>query len=153
MQNRKNARMKTITIRIGEELRIPEGTRFGDEDYAIIKLATETLSGTGLRALRKALAEIITEIEEAGVSPVILSLPPLELGRWLDGCRAYLWHEAVNMELCRLAWQNGIPFIDITTPMLSGGRLDEMLGEDGIQLSRSGEDFVNEVIDRELALM
>ena len=84
---------------------------------------------------------------------MLLSLPPLELRRWLDGCNAYLWHEAVNMELCRLAWQNGIPFIDITTPMLGEGKRRKLLKEDGLQLSREGESFVNSLIDKEFALI
>ena len=57
------------------------------------------------------------------------------------------------MELCRLAWQNGIPFIDITTPMLGEGKLRKLLKEDGLQLSREGESFVNSLIDKELALI
>lgn len=153
VQNRKNAIMKTIDIRLDKDFRIPSGIEVEGNDYAIIRLTSDTMSGLGLRELRKALAEAISGIEAEGVTPVLLSLPPLELRRWLDGCNAYLWHEAVNMELCRLAWQNGIPFIDITTPMLGEGKLRKLLKEDGLQLSREGESFVNSLIDKELALI
>lgn len=153
VQNRKNAIMKTIDIRLDKDFRIPSYVQVEGNDYAIIRLTSDTMSGLGLRELRKALAEAISGIEAEGVTPVLLSLPPLELRRWLDGCNAYLWHEAVNMELCRLAWQNGIPFIDITTPMLGEGKLRKLLKEDGLQLSREGESFVNSLIDKELALI
>ena len=149
----KKAIMKTIDIRLDKDFRIPSDVQVEGNDYAIIRLTSDTMSGLGLRELRKALAEAISGIEAEGVTPVLLSLPPLELRRWLDGCNAYLWHEAVNMELCRLAWQNGIPFIDITTPMLGEGKLRKLLKEDGLQLSREGESFVNSLIDKELALI
>lgn len=153
VQNRNNAIMKTIDIRLDKDFRIPSDVQVEGNDYAIIRLTSDTMSGLGLLELRKALAEAISGVEAEGVTPVLLSLPPLELRRWLDGCNAYLWHEAVNMELCRLAWQNGIPFIDITTPMLGEGKLRKLLKEDGLQLSREGESFVNSLIDKELALI
>ena len=61
--------MKTIDIRLDKDFRIPSDVQVEGNDYAIIRLTSDTMSGLGLRELRKALAEAITGIEAEGVTP------------------------------------------------------------------------------------
>ena len=117
-------------------------------EYVIIEYKGECVSRDELSEMRSACVRTASEIMDNGETPVILSLPPMDLGSCLDGCAAYLWHEAVNLELYKIAAENGFQYIDITTPLISKGKA--MLASDGVRLSDEGHRYVNDIVKSEL---
>lgn len=124
-----------------------------DSDYAIIEYNGDYSISNDLKVFRRHYIMTMSEILDEGATPVILSLPPVDVRRSIDGQKAYLWHEAINMELYRIAIENGLQFIDITTPMLTSAKLDSYLDKDGMSLNSDGEKFVEDIVKNELQLI
>lgn len=144
--------MKTAHFTIGGELIVPEMENLEGLDYAIVEYGGDCCGRNGVEDFRRIYSLTADEILDSGVTPVILSLPPVEISRWLDAGSPYLWHESVNMELCRFAHENGFPFIDITTPILKSGKIAAYLDKAGTRLNELGRAFVNTIVSDRLAL-
>lgn len=128
-------------------------TRLGnikDSDFALMEYGGDYNIRNDLKAVRRRYIMTMSEILDQGATPVILSLPPVDVRRSIDGNTAYLWHEAINMELYKIAVENGFQFIDITTPMLASEKLGNYLDKDGISLSAEGHRLVEDIIRTEL---
>lgn len=117
-------------------------------EYVLIEYKGACVSRDELSEMRSECVKTAAEILDQGETPVILSLPPMDLGNCLDGGSAYLWHEAVNLELYKIAAENGFQYIDITTPLISKGK--SMLASDGVRLSDEGHKAVSDIVKSEL---
>ena len=105
----------------------------------------------------------IAQARAQGYEPVLVSLPIMDENRyfayitrgmsmqerknllyWLGGKTERLRniHALYNLLLFRLAAQQCVHIIDITSPMLACNNYDELLESDGVTLSQAGEALV-----------
>lgn len=106
----------------------------------------------------------IAQARACGQEPVLVSLPIMDENRyfahitrgmsmqerknilfWLGGQTERLRniHALYNLSLFRLAAQQCVHLVDITSPMLASTHYDELLEQDGVTLSPAGEALVN----------
>ena len=106
----------------------------------------------------------IAQVRASGQEPVLVSLPIIDENRyfayitrgmttqerknilfWLGGNieRLRNIHALYNLALFRLAAQQCVHLVDITSPMLASTHFDELLDQDGVSLSPAGEALVN----------
>ena len=106
----------------------------------------------------------IAQVRARGQEPILVSLPIIDENRyfafvtrgmtmqqrlnvmyWLGGNTARLrnMHELYNLALFRLAALQCVHIVDVTSPMLSCARYDDLLEQDGITLSAAGKALVN----------
>lgn len=101
-------------------------------------------------------SNLIEELKNIGKEPVLLSLPPIDsikyfeyiskklntdnILKWMNGDKQFLtnWHERYNIEVFKLAINNKIPIIDITSKFLEIKNYSELLCEDGIHPNENG---------------
>ena len=109
----------------------------------------------------------IAQVRASGQEPVLVSLPIIDENRyfayitrgmttqerknllfWLGGNieRLRNIHALYNLLLFRLAAQQCVHIIDITSPMLANQNYDELLESDGVTLSAAGEALVGSEI-------
>ena len=105
----------------------------------------------------------IAQVRAQGLEPVLVSLPIMDENRyfayitrgmsmqerknvlfWLGGQTERLRniHALYNLSLFRLAAQQCVHLVDITSPMLASTNYDELLEQDGVTLSPAGEALV-----------
>ncbi|MGD6818006.1 SGNH/GDSL hydrolase family protein [Metabacillus sp. 84] len=106
---------------------------------------------------------MISRLQEAGITPIILTLPPLDPVRYyyylynqygssighlisLKGGMEY-WHGMYNLRLIELAQERKAAVIDVRTALYQAGPLSELISEDGIHLTSAGY----KVVGREIA--
>ena len=111
----------------------------------------------------------IAQARARGLEPVLVSLPVMDEDRffahitrgmsvqerknilyWLGGKTACLrnLHALYNLLLFRLAAQQCVHIVDITSPMLAYSDYDELLEQDGVTLSLAGEALVRNELSR-----
>ncbi len=108
--------------------------------------------------------ELINEIKKKGKIPVLLSLPPIDCNKyfnritknlnennilsWMDGNKQFLtnWHERYNIEVFKLAINNNLPIIDITSKFLEEKHYERLLCEDGIHPNEEGHKIIAQSI-------
>ena len=101
-------------------------------------------------------SNLINELKNIDKKPVLLSLPPIDsikyfeyiskklntdnILKWMNGDKQFLtnWHERYNIEVFKLAINNKIPIIDITSKFLEIKNYSELLCEDGIHPNEKG---------------
>lgn len=117
-----------------------------------------------LVAYKALYVNMIAQARARGQEPVLVSLPIIDENRyfayitrgmsmqerknilfWLGGHieRLRNIHALYNLSLFRLAAQQCVHLVDITSPMLSSPHFDELLDADGVSLSPAGEALVN----------
>lgn len=107
---------------------------------------------------------LINELKKLGKIPVLLSLPPIDsdkyfnyitkklnadnILKWMEGNKQFLtnWHERYNIEVFKLAINNNIPIIDITSKFLEMKNYSELLCDDGIHPNEKGHLLIAEMI-------
>ncbi len=107
---------------------------------------------------------IIQEIKKLGKIPVLLSLPPIDSDRyfkriseglsadnilsWMRGNKQFItnWHERYNIEIFKLAINNEVPVIDITSVFLEKKNYSLYLCSDGIHPNAKGQKLIAEAI-------
>ena len=107
---------------------------------------------------------LINEIKNMGKIPVLLSLPPIDSKKyfnkiskglnaenileWMNGDKQFItnWHERYNIEVFKLAINNDIPIIDITSKFLEEKNYTKYLCEDGIHPNEEGHKVIAEAI-------
>ena len=95
---------------------------------------------------------------------VLLSLPPIDSKKyfnkiskglnaenileWMNGDKQFItnWHERYNIEVFKLAINNDIPIIDITSKFLEEKNYTKYLCEDGIHPNEKGHKVIAEAI-------
>lgn len=116
--------------------------------------------------------ELIYEIKEQGLVPILLSLPPLDAERyfqaftkgfdqlkkakileWLGGSvdSIYRWHEAYNDNIPELARRTGAAFIDIRQPFLLSRKPNQFICEDGIHPNVAGHQLIAETLKESMS--
>ena len=107
---------------------------------------------------------LINELKKLDKIPVLLSLPPIDsdkyfnyitrklnadnILKWMEGNKQFLtnWHERYNIEVFKLAINNNIPIIDITSKFLEMKNYSELLCDDGIHPNEKGHLLIAEMI-------
>lgn len=107
---------------------------------------------------------LINEIKNMKKIPVLLSLPPIDSKKyfnkiskglnaenileWMNGDKQFItnWHERYNIEVFKLAINNDIPIIDITSKFLEEKNYTKYLCEDGIHPNEKGHKVIAEAI-------
>lgn len=108
---------------------------------------------------------LINKVKEMGKVPILLSLPPIDAERylntlskslnkenimdWMDGCVQYItnWHERYNLEVFKIARDNSVDIIDITTVFLDMKDYRTYLCDDGIHPNEKGHSLIAETIN------
>ncbi len=112
---------------------------------------------------------MIEQVKTVGKKPVLLSLPPIDSARylkhiskglseenilkWMQNDRQYItnWHERYNIEVFKIAIENNIPVIDITSTFLEQKNYSEYLCDDGIHPNERGHELIAEAIMQHIA--
>lgn len=107
---------------------------------------------------------LIDELKKIGKEPVLLSLPPIDsvkyfnyisrklnadnILKWMEGNKQFLtnWHERYNIEVFKLAINNNIPIVDITSKFLEVKDYSKWLCDDGIHPNEEGHKIIAEAI-------
>ncbi|MGN1330648.1 MAG: SGNH/GDSL hydrolase family protein [Clostridia bacterium] len=117
----------------------------------------------------KMYTEIIQEIKSKNKKPVLLSLPPIDSQRymhkisknlnkenilkWMNNNIYFLtnWHERYNIEVFKLAINNNVSIIDITSKFLEQKDYSLFLCEDGIHPNEEGHKIISEAIQEHVS--
>lgn len=120
---------------------------------------------TGLLQFRALYTQMIRRVRELGSQPVMLSLPLMDGQRFFDYTtrtmssveRAHIlswlggqlerirnYHDMYNMEVYRIAIEQQVPIIDITTPFLDNQDYTQYICADGIHPSEAGHALMAE---------
>ena len=113
--------------------------------------------------------EIIQVIKSKNKKPVLLSLPPIDSQRYIDKFSKNLnkenilkwmnnniyfltnWHERYNIEVFKLAINNNVSIIDITSKFLEQKDYSLFLCEDGIHPNEEGHKIISEAIQEHIS--
>ncbi len=117
---------------------------------------------------KKIYTNLINKVKQLNVAPVLLSLPPIDsekyfkkvssnlnkenILKWMDNDRNFIsnWHERYNLETFKLAINNKIPIIDITSRFLESRNYRQFLCEDGIHPNEKGHEIIANAIKEHL---
>lgn len=127
---------------------------------------------TDIDTFRHNYIEIVDEILDQGVTPVIISMPPIDpekyyanvmrglderqkknVEKWLGGQPSYIynWHEIYNLEVFKIAALKKLPFIDITSAFLNRRDFRSLLCPDGMHPNENGHRLIADTICSSLA--
>ena len=117
----------------------------------------------------KMYTEIIQVIKSKNKKPVLLSLPPIDsqsyinklsknlnkenILKWMNNNIYFLtnWHERYNIEVFKLAINNNVSIIDITSKFLEQKDYSLFLCEDGIHPNEEGHKIISEAIQEHIS--
>lgn len=109
-------------------------------------------------------SKLIYDLKTMGKEPVLLSLPPIDANKyfdhitkklnkenilkWMRGNKQFLtnWHERYNIEVFKLAINNGVSIIDITSKFLEQKDYSKLLCDDGIHPTDEGHKIIADSI-------
>ena len=136
-----------------------------DFDWAEVSKAPTApqRSKTPLHSFIGTYPEMIRLIRENGGVPVLLSLPPIDAERyfqWItqgldsdailrflgDEAHIYRWHEMYNMAVYRVANEENVPLIDITSDFLEMCHYQSCFCADGIHPNEKGHAAITKQI-------
>lgn len=116
----------------------------------------------------KTYTEIIQTIKQYNKNPVLLSLPPIDaekyinrvsrelnkenILKWMKNNPYFLtnWHERYNIETFKMAINNNISIIDITSKFLEQKNFSAFLCEDGIHPNEEGHKLISKAIQEHI---
>ena len=122
---------------------------------------------TTIQEFVKKYCEVIDKIKSMGTKPLLLSLPPLcaeryfdyfsknlnseeknSILKWLGGSKDRIanWHQSYNLELFKIAINEQIPIIDITTSFLQKKDFKDYMCLDGIHPNDKGQRLIAEIL-------
>lgn len=128
----------------------------------------EYLPNTTIEEFRQTYNELINRIKELKMTPVLMSLPPIDaikyfnkisenlnsdnILKWMNGNKQFItnWHERYNIEVFKLAIENKIDIIDITSKFLEIKKYDQLLCDDGIHPNEQGHELIVKEIQEHL---
>ena len=160
-------------LNAGETVLIGYGGNDSDYDWdAIADHPTDThLPRTRMEDFVAAYHRIIDKIRKAGATPVMLSMPPMNADRyfrfftrnlsdwhkknilsWLGGSTAPITsgHELYHLALYKIAADEQVRILDITSGFLTGRNYDAYLCEDGIHPNEAGQACISKLIVSQL---
>ena len=103
-----------------------------------------------------AVTQMAKSLKDAGVKPVLMSLPPLDAQRYLnfigrlgnnttnilhwlgDVNRIYRYQEMYSNQISRLAAKLNLPLIDVRSRFLDRRDCSQLIARDGIHLTEAG---------------
>lgn len=110
---------------------------------------------------------IINQVKEYNITPIILTLPPLDpvryyefiaskyghaVSHWISRCGGIEhWHGIYNRQLNKLIEQLNVPFIDVRTNLKKSGDLTQFISDDGIHLNAAGYKEMSKIIYQNLS--
>ncbi|NLJ70532.1 MAG: SGNH/GDSL hydrolase family protein [Clostridiaceae bacterium] len=112
--------------------------------------------------------ELINNLQEKNIIPVIINLPPLDPDRYfncfskglnkenlltfLGGStkRIYQWHESYNSVLTELAIETGALYIDVRQRFLEEINPERYMCEDGIHPNDEGHKLISEILYKKI---
>lgn len=112
----------------------------------------------------KGYTELIKKVKNLNKIPVLLSLPPVDsekyfnkvsiglnsenILKWMNGNKQHIanWHERYNLEVFKIATENNVPIIDITSKFLEAKDYSQYLCEDGIHPNEEGHKLIASII-------
>ena len=124
---------------------------------------------TSVSAFKNKLKHMISSTKDSGLTPVLVSFPPLDLNnyydyvtrgrnaegrknilQWLGGSLDFLseWFELYNSEIYELGAENNVPVVDITPGFKASS--DETLLRDGICPSEAGRKLIADTVNAAL---
>ncbi len=121
-----------------------------------------------IKAFRETYTELINKIKDLGMTPVLMSLPPIDskkyfdkiskglnsenILKWMNGNKQFItnWHERYNIEVFKLALDNKISVIDITSKFLEIKDYSDYLCDDGIHPNEKGHEIIVKEIEQHL---
>ncbi len=121
------------------------------------------IAKTPLAKFAEVYKEVVEEILRNGGKPILLTLPPLDPGRyfnwvskginrenilkWLgDVDMIYRWQEMYNVEVMLLATKLSVPIIDIRTAFLKCHNYRDYICSDGIHPNSAGYELIYKTI-------
>ena len=135
-----------------------------DCDYCWSDIAADPgrrhLPNTPVTEFSMKYGRILDRVRELGSSPLLLTLPPVDSGKffahvtrdlddegrgkvldWLGGTPDFIreWHEMYNYRVLEMAACKGVPVIDITSPFYSRPGYGKLLCEDGAHPNAQGQ--------------
>ncbi len=114
--------------------------------------------------------ELIRKVRDIGLTPVLVSLPPLDADRyfdtlsrklnkenvlkWLNGTTRtiYQWHEAYNATIADLALEMNALYVDIRQPFLLSGKPQDYICSDGIHPNERGHNLIADFLAKRLSI-
>lgn len=108
---------------------------------------------------------LIDRVKSMGKIPILLSLPPIDAERyfsylsekfnkenllkWLEGCVQVItnWHERYNLQVFKIARENDVDIIDITSTFLDMKDYRKCLCSDGIHPNEFGHSIIAHTIE------
>ncbi len=144
-----------------------------DYDWAAIAANPKAvhLPKTDIDVFYSVYADMIKQTREAGLTPVMFDLPPINAGKyfdwfsrdmdktgkenilnWLGGSVEYIyrWHEMYNMQVMMLAQNEKVPVIDIRSEFLKMRDYADLLCCDGIHPNENGHKLIAEAVKKEM---
>lgn len=113
---------------------------------------------------RKIYEELIKKVKDIGKKPILLSLPPIDsekyfnkiseglnkenILKWMQGNKQFIanWHERYNIETFKIAIDNNVRIIDITSKFLEYKNYSVFLCDDGIHPNEEGHKIIASAI-------
>lgn len=149
------------------------GGNDSDYDWQAIAQAPEAEHEprTPLSIFVQTYERVIEKVRQAGCTPIVLSLPPMDAERyfaffsadwtqearrnvlrWLDGSTTTIMagHELYNMATWKVAQRTQARWVDITSDLLVGHQYRRYLCADGIHPNEEGQAYIAERIVRGL---
>lgn len=125
--------------------------------------ASEHQPLTPLQHFEETIYGMITALKNAGIIPVLMTLPPIHAERYLsflsrrdgvDQCRILQWlgdvhliyrfHELYSDTVAKIAQQSNTLLADVRSRFLDKRNINELIGTDGIHLAPPGHALVQE---------
>ena len=142
-----------------------------DFDWSEVARAPESVHHphTPIGQFLDAVTQMAKSLKDAGVKPVLMSLPPLDAQRYLnfigrlgnntanilhwlgDVNRIYRYQEMYSNQIAKLARKLSLPLIDVRTRFLERRDCGQLIARDGIHLTEAGYRLLLDECRREMA--
>ena len=119
----------------------------------------------------EAMQKMIQTLLAKGITPVLMSLPPIDSFRFFDwvtkpenidadkvlsfiGEKEYIYRhqERYSRAITRLAYENGLPLIDVRDAFLKEKNVNQCLCADGIHPNEKGQKLIQDVLSTQYLL-
>ena len=107
----------------------------------------------------EAYRQLIRTVKDRGMTPILMTLPPLipqrffdwwcrdldqdAVRQWLgDPCNIYAHQERYSRAVERLAWEEQVPLVDVRGEFLAHGHLGELMCVDGTHPNSQGQKLI-----------
>lgn len=128
----------------------------------------EHLPNTPLPQFLSNMQSMVQSLQQAGIQPILMTLPPLDAEKYLDFIARlvsdkdavlhwlgdvqmiYRWQELYSDAIARLALRLNLPLVDVRSRLLARRDYQTLIARDGIHLTESGYQVVFDELGRTL---